>query len=135
MAASSPLVGAKPAAVSCAALAAVAQLSLVASVAWSEERTSLKVGLASALVMPNGTSEGPVATIATVLFAEPPITKPPMITSLPVSTCMRVEMLPRRGGFEVAKVAVTAHALVMAPVVYVVPTSDPAGQVPATVAE
>ena len=44
--------GAKPAACSCAALAAVPQLSLVAMTALSEERTSVSVGFASGLAMP-----------------------------------------------------------------------------------
>ncbi len=98
MADSSELEGAKPLAVIAAALAALPQLSLVASTTWSDWRTRLNVGLASALAMPYCVSDGPVATIATCLLAKPPITKPPMSTSLPVSTCMRVEMLPRRGG-------------------------------------
>jgi hypothetical protein len=48
-------------------LAALCQSSLVAITAWSEERTSVSVGLASAFAMPYCASDGPVATIATVL--------------------------------------------------------------------
>ncbi len=94
---SSAFEGAKPAAESCAALPALCQSSFVASTAWSNWRTRVNVGLASALAMPYWVSDGPVATIATVFAAEPPITKPPISTSLPVSTCMRVEMFARRG--------------------------------------
>jgi hypothetical protein len=36
--------------------------------------------------------------------------KPPIITSLPVSTCMRVEMLPRRVDAATPKLRVTAGA-------------------------
>src|SRR5258706_365983 len=105
MADSSELEGAKPLAVIAAALAALPQLSLVAITTWSDWRTRLSVGLASALAMPNGTSDGPVATIATCCGPLPLITKPPIITSLPVSTCMRVEMFARRGGFGIAMVS------------------------------
>src|SRR5262245_3333369 len=132
--------GANPEAVSCDGLAHTfpcgqppCQSSLVAMTAWSDERTRVIFGLASGLAMPNAASDGPVATIATVLFVEPPITKPPIITSLPVCTCMRVEMFPRRGGFEIAKVAATVQLAVIALVVYVVPASDPP-HVPPTVA-
>jgi hypothetical protein len=90
--------GAKPLARIVAMFAADPQSSLVAMTAWSEERTSVRVGLASAFAMPSCVSDGPVATIATVLLAEPPITNPAIITSLPVSTCMRVETLTRRTG-------------------------------------
>src|SRR5688572_19634916 len=81
-----------------AALGPDCQSSLVARTAWSEERTSVSLGFARGLAMPNAASEGPVATMATVLLPPVPITKPAIITSLPVSTCMRVEMLARRGG-------------------------------------
>src|SRR5258706_2519812 len=90
---SSGLVGAKPLAVIAAAFAALPQLSLVAITTWSDWRTRLSVGLASAFAMPNGTSDGPVATIATCCGPLPWITKPPIITSLPVNTWPRVEML------------------------------------------
>src|SRR6185312_3161347 len=80
------------------AFTSVCQSSLVATVVWSEERTICSVGLARKFAMPNGASEGPVAVTATVLLVEPPMMKPPIITLLPVSTCIRVEMLPRRGG-------------------------------------
>src|SRR5258706_15836815 len=102
MAGSSVLAGANPLAWSCAALAALCQLSLVAMTDWSDERTSVSVGLASALGMPNGGSEGPVATIATVFGVEPPITKPPIITSLPESTCTRVDRFVMRAEATVA---------------------------------
>src|SRR5690348_4878159 len=46
--------------------------------------------------MPNAVSEGPVATIATVLLVEPLTMKPAIITLLPVSTCMRVERFTSR---------------------------------------
>jgi hypothetical protein len=78
-------------------LDAVCQLSLEATTAWSEDRTKAIVGSASGLVMPKADSDGPVATIATRLVAGPPITNPPIITSLPVSTCMRVERFANRG--------------------------------------
>src|SRR5258706_395365 len=102
---SSALDGAKPAACSCAAFAALPQLSLVAITAWSEERTSVSVGFASGLAMPKAASDGPVATIATVLLAEPPITKPPIRTSFPVSTLARVDRFTKRpgGGRDTAK--------------------------------
>jgi hypothetical protein len=73
--------------------------------------------LAIGLVMPKAASDGPVATIATVLLPVPPITKPPIITSCPVRTSPRVEMLPRRGGLSMAKVASTEQSAVMAFVV------------------
>src|SRR5258708_33884235 len=95
---SSGLEGARPADWSCAALAADCQLSLVAITAWSDDRTSVSVGLASGLAMPNCASDGPDPTTATVLVAEPPTTKPPIITSLPVSTRPRAETLPSRPG-------------------------------------
>src|SRR5687768_10143276 len=66
---------------------------------WSAERTSVSVGSESASVMPCGMSDGPLERITTVFGDEPPITNPPISTSPPVSTCMRVEMLTRRGGF------------------------------------
>src|SRR5688572_22214837 len=66
--------------------------------AWSDERTSDIVGFANGLGMPKLASDGPVATIATVLGAEPPITKPLIITLFPVCTCPRVDRFPSRGG-------------------------------------
>src|SRR6185437_12941713 len=103
--------GAKPEACSWEALGSVCQSSLVATTDWSEERTSVRVGFMSGLVTPKAASEGPVATIATVLLLDPPMMKPPIMTSLPVRTSPRVEMLPRRVGLEVAlKVAVTEAA-------------------------
>src|SRR5260221_9856425 len=95
---SSAFDGANPGACNWAAFAAVCQSSLVAITAWSDWRTSESVGLASAFAMPYCASDGPVATIARRLGAEPPTMKPPIITSFPVSTCMRVEILLRRGG-------------------------------------
>src|SRR5260221_14659637 len=95
---SNELEGAKPLAWICAALEALPQLSFVAMVAWSEERTSCSVGLASALLMPKFTREGPMARTTTVLATEPPMTKPPIITSLPENTCPRVERLAREEG-------------------------------------
>src|SRR5260221_12719230 len=92
---SNELEGAKPLAWICAALEALPQLSFVAMVAWSEERTSCSVGLASALVMPKFAREGPMARTTTVLATAPPMTKPPVITSLPVRTCPRGEMFDR----------------------------------------
>src|SRR5512141_2691472 len=89
---SSALVGAKPAARICAALAASPQLSLVATMVWSDERTSVSVGLPIAFGMPAATSEGPAAVTTTVLLVEPLMMKPPIITSLPRPTLPRVEM-------------------------------------------
>src|SRR6185369_11472247 len=89
--------GAKPAAWMSAALAAACQSSLVAMTAPSEERTSVIVGLASGLAMPALASEGPAAVITTVFGALPPITKPAIITSLPVSTSPRVERFTTLG--------------------------------------
>src|SRR5881394_3238839 len=89
IAASSGLVGAKPAACNCATLAVVCQSSLVAMTVWSDCRTSESVGLASAFAMPYCVSEGPVATIATVCEVVPWMMRPPIITSLPVSTWPR----------------------------------------------
>jgi hypothetical protein len=84
-------------------------LSLLAMTAWSDERTSVSVGSASAPVTPNAASEGPVATMATVLLVEPPITKPPMSALLPFRTCMRAEMFARRA--PVAAAAAGVHRL------------------------
>src|SRR6185437_14493342 len=84
------------------------------------------VGFMSGLVMPKAASEGPVATIATVLLAEPPMMKPPIITLSPVSTSPRVEMLPRRVGLEVAlKLALTEAAAFMVTVQPAVPKHPP----------
>src|SRR5690348_3889668 len=76
--------GAKPLAWICEAFAALPQLSLVATTDWSDVRTSVIVGLARGLAIPYAASEGPVPTMATVLASVPWITKPPIITSLPV---------------------------------------------------
>src|SRR5258706_496386 len=122
---SSALDGAKPAACSCAAFAALPQLSLVAITAWSEERTSVSVGFANGLAIPKAASEGPVATTATGCGPLPRITNPPIITSLPVSTCMRVEMFARRAEGLASKVAVTALALSMVTVQPPVPVQAP----------
>src|SRR5258706_383983 len=144
---SSALDGAKPAACSCAAFAALPQLSLVAITAWSEERTRVSVGFASGLAIPRARAGegrpgggggwgrgwggpragggGPVPTPATVLWAGPRITNPPIITSLPVSTCMRVEMFARRAEGLASKVAVTALALSMVTVQPPVPVQAP----------
>ena len=61
------------------AFSAEPQSSLIASVAWSEERTSCRWGFISALVMPKGTSDGPRARTTTDLLDEPPMTNPPII--------------------------------------------------------
>src|SRR5215831_2768222 len=118
--ASSGSVGAKPCAARIEWLGSVCQSSLVAITALSEERTSVSDGLASGLLMPNGTSEGPVAVIATVLGVEPPMMRPAIITLLPVSTFNRVGMLKRRGGLVVdttenVTVACAAGACVASP--------------------
>src|SRR5258706_545298 len=91
--------GAKPAACSCATFAVVCQSSLAAMTVWSDCRTSESVGFASGFAMPYCVSDGPVATIATLLVVVPLMMKPPISTSLPVPTRMRVEMLPRRVGW------------------------------------
>src|SRR6185436_9577254 len=88
--------GAKPLAAIAATLSAPPQSSLLAIVAWSAERTSRSVGSPSGLAMPAAASEGPRARTMTVFAAEPPMMKPPIMTSLPVSTCPRVEMPNRR---------------------------------------
>src|SRR5258707_4449456 len=106
MADSRGLLGAKPLEVICAALAALPQSSLVAMTDWSDERTSCSVGLGSAPLTPKLASDGPMARTTTVLAIAPLMTKPPIITSKPVCTWPRVEMLARRGGLGV-KVAVT----------------------------
>src|SRR6185369_5834893 len=87
-----------PTAWTCAAFAAVPQSSLVAITCWSDERTRVSVGLARGLAMPAAASDGPAAVITTVFGNAPPTMKPPIITSLPVRTSMRVEMLASRGG-------------------------------------
>ena len=73
IAASSGFVGAKPAAVSCAGVPQApacghpaCQSSLVARVAWSDERTSVSLGLASGLVMPNCASDGPAIPLVNI---------------------------------------------------------------------
>src|SRR6188474_2166168 len=96
IAGSSGWFGAKPLAWICAALAALCQLSFVAMTAWSEERTSVSVGLASGLAIPKFARFGPATLITTVFAVGPPTMNPAIITSLPVNTCMRVEMLDRR---------------------------------------
>src|SRR5258708_22313478 len=106
MADSRGLLGANPLEVICAALAALPQSSLVAMTDWSDERTSCSVGLDSAPLTPKFASDGPMARTTTVLAVDPLMTKPPIITSKPVCTWPRVEMLARRGGLGV-KVAVT----------------------------
>src|SRR6185369_11698965 len=95
---SSAFAGASPTAWTCAAFAAVPQSSLVAITCWSDERTRVSVGLARGLAMPAAASDGPAAVITTVFGNAPPTMKPPIITSLPVRTSMRVEMLASRGG-------------------------------------
>ena len=120
--------GANPTACSCGALGSVCQSLLVRITAWSEERTSVIEGFANGLEMPNCWSEGPVATIATVLLVDPPITKPPIITSLPVSTLARVEMFPRRGGpvgSTRVNAAVTVFGDVTFEIVQVAPEQSP----------
>src|SRR6185437_1121380 len=125
-------VGAKPEAWSCAAFGSLCQSSLTASTAWSDWRTSWMVGFMSGLVMPKAASEGPVATMATVLLVEPPMMKPPIMTLSPVRTSPRVEMLPRRVGLEVAlKVAVTEAAAVI--VIVQAPLPEQAPDQPAKV--
>src|SRR5258706_583786 len=74
------------------------QSSLVAMTALSEERTSISVGLASGFVIPELASDGPATLTTIVLLDGPPTMRPAIITSLPVSTCPRVEMLNRRAG-------------------------------------
>src|SRR5438270_203167 len=90
---SSGLAGARPFAWICAALADVVQSSLVAMTAPSEERTTVSVGLASALATPAAASEGPVAVMTTVLLAVPPMMRPPISTLSPTPTRPRVERL------------------------------------------
>jgi hypothetical protein len=68
---SSEFDGAKPEAWICAAFAAPRQSSLVATVALSEARTSVSVGLESALAMPYCVSDGPLAVITTVFGRRP----------------------------------------------------------------
>src|SRR5258706_221573 len=97
IAGSSVLLGAKPLAWSCAALDALCQLSLISLTALSEERTRVSVGLASGFAIPKLASDGPATLITTVLGVLPPMMNPAIITSLPVSTCMRVEIFARRG--------------------------------------
>src|SRR6185437_9954554 len=120
--------GAKPEACSWEALGSVCQSSLVATTDWSEERTSVRVGFMSGLVTPKAASEGPVATIATVLLLDPPMMKPPIMTSLPVSTSPRVEMFPRRSGLvvalKVAETVVAAFTVTVQPAVLEHPPRD-----------
>src|SRR5258706_8860322 len=76
---------------------------------WSEERTRVSVGFASAFAIPKLVSDGPATLITTVFAVEPRMMNPAIITSLPVSTRPRVEMLARRGRLAGRlKVAVTA---------------------------
>jgi hypothetical protein len=120
--------GANPAAWSWGAFGWDCQSLLLSTTAWSDSRTRVMTGLANGLAMPKLESEGPVATIATVLGAEPPITKPPIITSLPVRTTPRVLMFPRRGGplaLIAANVAVTLRADVTLEIVQLVPEHAP----------
>src|SRR5688572_24274094 len=102
---SSGLVGAKPDAMTCAAFEADCQLSFVAIVTLSEERTSWICGSEMAPSTPKLMSEGPMARITTVFGVAPLITNPPIIRLKPVCTWPRVEMLARRGGFEGGKAA------------------------------
>src|SRR5260221_13415744 len=95
MADSRGLLGANPLEVIWAALEALPQSSLVAIVALSDIRTSDIVGLASAPLTPKFASEGPMARMTTVCGPLPRTTKPPIITSKPVCTLPRVEMLAR----------------------------------------
>src|SRR5260221_12534904 len=97
MADSRGLLGANPLEVIWAALEALPQSSLVAIVALSDIRTSDIVGLASAPLTPKFASEGPMARMTTVCGPLPWTTKPPIITSKPVCTLPRVEMLVRGG--------------------------------------
>src|SRR3954454_24112037 len=73
----------------------VFQLSLLATIALVESWIS-RVGFASASVIPNGMSDGPIAR--TIIFLlEPPgpwTIKPSINTFSPVPTGRRVEMLP-----------------------------------------
>src|SRR5260221_13314888 len=108
IAASFGCAGANPAAWSCAAFGALCQSSLLATVVWFAERIRVSFGLASALAMPKFASDGPVATIATVLLEVPLTTKPAIITSWPVNTCARVDRFMSRGG---VKIAVTLFAV------------------------
>src|SRR6185312_2653097 len=85
--------GARPFAWICAALGPLCQSSLLATTDWSEERTMVSVGLASGLATPYCASEGPVAVTTTVCGPLPCTMKPPIITSLPVSTSPRVARL------------------------------------------
>src|SRR5260221_14632637 len=98
MADSSALLGANPLELIWPALAALPQSSLVAIVALSDMRTSDIVGLASAPLTPKFASEGPMARMMTFCGPLPWTTKPPIITSKPVDTWPRVEMLASRGG-------------------------------------
>src|SRR5258706_538965 len=130
IAGSSALEGAKPLAWICAALGAPPQLSLVAMTVLSEERTSVSVGFASGLEIPKAAREGPVTAIATVLLAAPPITKPLIITSLPVRTCPRVDMFDKPAVIGVplgiaAKLAVTAFAPFIVTMQLPTPEHDP----------
>ena len=104
-------------------LAWTCQSSLAPMIVLSEPRTSVIFGFMSALAMPYCTRFGPATLMTTVFATLPPTMNPAIITSLPPSTCMRVEMLKRRGGFTIVKVAVTVQSAVTAAVVNVVPPS------------
>src|SRR5437764_1192650 len=67
------------------------QSSFVAIMAWSDERTSVNVGLPSGFAMPKDASDGPRARTTRVFAVAPPTMKPPIITSLPVPTLPRVD--------------------------------------------
>src|SRR5439155_1384715 len=54
---------------------------------------SSRVGSASASVIPKGVSDGPMARMATVLFAFPVMMNPAMRTLFPLCTRIRVERL------------------------------------------
>src|SRR5258706_579160 len=88
--------GAKPVSTISCAFAALPQLSLVAMITLSMERTSVSVGLTSGSAIPKLASEGPATLTTTVLLAVPPMMNPAIITSLPVSTSPRVEILRSR---------------------------------------
>jgi hypothetical protein len=72
-------------------------LSFTAIWVWPEK--SCSTGSCSAPGTPSAVSEGPRARTTIVLGALPPMMKPPIITSSPVSTLPRVAMLASRGGF------------------------------------
>src|SRR6185436_11962382 len=74
------------------------QSSLASIVALSESRTSWNVGFESEPGTPKLARDGPIARMTTLFGADPPLTKPPIITSNPVCTWPLVEMLASRGG-------------------------------------